>query len=1204
MNNTLIFLFLLINYGKNVYGATSNVKDPIDENDDPSNIDRRWMLYDLETNPYLDLKHPNFKGDFIRSIDEYYVYETKEYNMYKQTRYANMMNNTSFERKQFNCVISVLLHGRPNSREFYDYKIWSSQAAIIKDEVISKQKYGKFILYAPFISRLNFLGHGALHTHINFAYLVALRLTMTLKNISSDDTCYNYDVFLHAHCFGANILRFILSLSNDIWKIKDTSLLDLNSERTALAILEDNFKLTLRNIDIVTNKDSIKPNKDPYFRGPKYYLYKNFQVDLRHKELTESLDEIFNDENVNYNNLSDDMLQDTNINYIKSEDTENQINRVIKRFHFYLLNKKISLMNISATGPPLSGVVWNLEDIKIGHQKKLRYKSILKIVPSFVKNNITRTRDVEELMYITNPKLLCHLAVEEKVDYNYNKNRGSLISYFKNVNYYADLDNDELVSMYTSLGLHSPAHMRSLSYFMLNFRNEFYNRIFKIPVHLSNINVSDNNYFISYLEENDVCSYVKNKYLEYFVSYVNELVNYNQKPSPYIPQRYAYKNPFLVHFKVPVDQKNNIYTSHSILGTGRTALLLYSYELYKHLSSSGLNNNDVIRGESEYFYDTYPFVYYNWMTYIANQKDRKKENIMKDVLLYSDNVNMDIVDNLFNVFTIFHYLKFFIFHNNAEDAKKNIYKMINQFSLPNLNNIFKKKEKKKIEFSMLKRNELNKQEKYLYDFFGIYTNFLKNFSNNNAFSYIPDDVFLIKHSTFKDHHNKNIDSLKEQIKNIHDFVKENKTFYEMKKKLNLMYNIDRTDNIVDDDEDIEELYKEFESYNDIQNLDIDNNNEDFNNSDKGTVNNYYGMYFHIKRILNLKDAFVNIKQVNSSYKNVQYVEFVIKNAKYENIEDNLNNLENNNYCLFNYDEEIDLSYIVHFCNYNQQIYYNLYKRYTSNSIYVLEKLSDCELDNYKYLKLCENAILLKRFFHKELDVILSEVHKKELRKMYEMRTSIERGINARNIFSLSNDSLVAVLHNKNENMTNIKINVCFKVSDVSKNKNLFFKDKLPEPEYDFKDNVNSMNNSVFCTHVSLPVKINTRLIKSLNDIYLRAIRYISKDKHFQSIFNITEDEGSYKSFVYFFDKFSYVYDLRSTYKNSEEITSFTTPQNFTWKYFYYLLKYDINTEFNNEEFLHNFFYEEDNETVKPLNGNIFEDFLMHFTAFFYIFKVN
>ncbi|CRH02529.1 conserved Plasmodium protein, unknown function [Plasmodium relictum] len=1203
MYNALIFLFLFINYCKNASGTISNGKDQKNNKDDSLDIDDKWILYDLETNPYIDLRHPNFKGDFIRTIDEYYVYETKEYNAYKKERYNNLMNNKEFEKKQFNCVISFLIHGRPNSREVNDYKIWSSQANIIKNEAMSKQKYSKFISYAPFISCSNFLGSGGVHSHVHFAYITALRISMTLKNLISDDTCYNYDVFFHSHCFGANIIRMILSLNNDIWKIMNIPLINLDSERNTLSILEDNFKLTLTNINIITDKDSIKVNKDPYFKGLKYYLYNSFQVNLRNKKLTEQLDEIFNDEDINYNDLNEDMLKDTNINYNKSYDIGNRLNRVIKRLHYYLLNKKINLLNITSTAPPLSGVVWKLEDIKIGHQKKVRFKNILKIIPSFIKHRILKTRDVEELLYITNPQLFCLLSVEEKVDYDYNKNRGSLISYFKNVSYYSDLDNDELVSMYTSLGLHSPAHMRSLSYYMLNFRNEYYNRVFKIPAHLSNINVSDNGYIIDYIQRNDVCSYVKPKYLEYFVSYVNELVNYNQKPAPYIPQRLVYKNPFLIHFKVPVNQKNNIYTSHSILGTGRTALLLYSYDIYKHISESGFSNKNALENELDNFYDIDPFIYYNWMTYVGNQTERTKEKFMKDLFLYSDNINMNIVENLFNMFTSSHYLKFFIFHIHTKvNSIENLYKIINRFSLPKFNTVLGKKEIKKIKLSLLKSNELNKKEKQLYDYFSIYTNFLKNFSYNNAVSYIPQDSLLNKHKDFKEYQNKNINSLKEELRKIHKFVQENKTFYQMKKKLKHMHNIKGIDNMVSDDKENEEIYDEFENYNDIENV---SDYRSMYSSDEGRVNNYSGMYFHIKRSLSLKNAFQNIRATNTLYNNVQYIEFVIKSAKLENVEDNLNDLKNTNYCLFNYDDKFSLSYIVNFCNYNQEIYSNIKKYYTSNSIYVLENLKDCNLKKYKNLKLCENSILLKKLFHTDLDTVLSNLHYKEFKRMIEMKKAIEKGINKEDIFSLSNDSLVTILHSRNGNITNFQINVCFKVYDVSSNKDLFFRDDKAERESDDQnDSSFKKSNSVFCTHVNLPVKIDHQLIKSLNNIYMRAIHNIMENNQFQNEYGINEPTESYKSFVYFFNKFSYVYNLKDIYENENDINLFSTPQNIKWDQFYNLLNYEINTDFNNEQFLQNFFYDKKTVIVKPFQNNILKDFLMHFTVFFYLFKVN
>ncbi|SBT80797.1 conserved Plasmodium protein, unknown function [Plasmodium malariae] len=1242
MNHVIIFLLLLINYGKYVTGNENEGKSPNDNSEsDDNDLDEKWKLYPLETNPFIDLLHPNFKGDFIRCIDEYYIYETKEYNEYKIQRYNSLKNNKKFQKKQFNCAINILVHGRPNSRNTNDYKIWSAPANIMKHEAMLKKKYSKYILYTPFVSLTNFLGTEGLYTHVNYAYIIANRLSLTFKNMLEDDTCYNYDVFIHSHCFGANIVRLILTSHKDIWKILDTSFINSTYEREVLSILDDNFKLSLKDINILTDRSHIQIRKDPYFKTCKNYLYKSFQRKITNKKETMHFDDIFDDYNVKYDVFKEDfnrMYNSTNYNdgdnttsddILKSpiekndeeneqpsyrKGKENQVNRFVKRLHFYVLNKKFNLLGITATGPPLSGFVSNMEDIKVGHQKFTRYKFLFRTLPSSLRSKMFKTRDAQELIHVVNPQLLCLLAVNEKINYDYTNDEGSLITFFKSVSYYSDLDNDELMSMHSSLGLHSSFHMRSLSYYLLNFRNEYFHRTYSIPVYLSDINVSNNYPFFEYLKKCDVCSNIKHKYIEQFVSYINEIVNYEQKPQPFIPNRYVYKNPFLKHYVVPYVQEN-IYSSHSILGTGRTYLLLYSFDIYRHIAITGFSNNNVVTNNIEIISDSDPLVFYNWLTYSGNQNYLNCENFIQDVFVYSDNLNMNMMKNLFNVFLTTHYVKFFIFtKTNSADIYRSLYRTLRSFSLPLSNVILRKQRKKDVIFPLLSTTELDYQEGLVYEYLGVFTNFLRNYSQNNSYFNITDDNFLISQRAFKKLQKRYIKGLKLKLKEMDVFIKENKTFKDIKNKIQRMYNIENTrcsnEGDLENNENVVD-FSTFESYLIEDSSDDDSDDSSSSTSNNNTATSYvkhHGIYLHIKRSMFLKEAFESIRAYNESYNYVYFIEFIIRNAMHEHIEDHLNNLSEVNSCLFGINEEIELSYISKYCNYDQQAYFHIKKNYNSKRIFSVRGLIDCSHEKYSHLKICENSILLKKFFHKSLDTIVSGLHDKEKKRMTEMRGAIEKGMEVSDILSLSNDSLAAVFHNKNEDIANFTINACFKVLDTSDIDNFFFKDDDKEGNTEdlkgrekFKDAHN--HDMIFCTQVTLPVFLNKLVIKSVNDVYLRAIRNIMKNGFFRDVYSLRGNDEPYDSFVYFFDNFSYVYNIKKRYESINKIRTFNTPQTIKWNYFYYLLKYDSKINYNDDVFLKEFFYGKTFNTVKPRIDNIMHKFMTHFTVFFYLFKV-
>ncbi|GAB68938.1 hypothetical protein PCYB_143660 [Plasmodium cynomolgi strain B] len=1410
MNYVIIFFLLLIKYGKSVIGTEAQNTNPNNDNNpyDESEIDEKWRLYQLETNPFIDLKHPNFNGDFIRCIDEYYVYETKEYNAYKKERYNNIKNYKTFEKKQFNCAINLFAHGRPNSRNANDYKIWSAAANINKYQAMLQKKYSKYIIYTPFISLSNFLGTQGLYTHLNYAYLLANRMALTFKNMMEDDTCYNYDVFIHSHCYGANIIRLMFTLDNEIWKLMDKALINVTYEREVLAILDDNFKLTLKDINIITDKSNIQYRKDPYFKIHKYYLYKSFQSKLSKKNVSEGFDDIFNDHNVTYGVLpqasssadqdrggksSIDSLvaqpgtsgaqgggeeeeeeeetesdnDDEFIFYIKqkkaSKKGRRSSNRSLKRLHTYLLNKKFNLLSIVSTGPPLVGIVSNMEDIRVGHQKLMRYKFMFQNVPSFLRSKLLKTRDAQELLHVVNPGLLCLLALHEKLNYNYEKDTGSLISLFKNVNYYSDLDNDELMSLHTSLGLHSTLHMRSLSYYILNFRNEYYHRTYTLPAHLSNINVSNNYAFFEYIKNNKVCSQIKNSELERFVSYLNEIVNFDQKPQPYIPHRQIYKNPFLAHYVIPYMQENNIYTPHSILGTGRTSLLLYSYDIYKHIAMNGFSDRNVIKNDISFLYDADPFIYYNWMTYVGNQNDVDQDNFIKDFYVYSDNVNMNLMQNLFNMFVSTHYVKFFIFSkNNTADVYRSLHRTLRTFSLPINKVVLRRQKEKKINFPLLKNAQLDHDDNVIYEYMCRYTNFLKTFSYFNSLQYITNETFILNHETFKKYQNDRMGELRNEIKKAHKFIEENSSFSDMKHKLSAMYNIENTANSNERELEVNEEIGDlttFESANYAleESKENSNSNDSIQNIDRTYVT-YHGIYVNIRRTMTLMEAFQSISMYNSIYENMQYIEFLIKGSAYNDVEDHLNNLDDINSCLFDKNEDIELDFISKYCNYDQQAYFHIKKLYSSRNLYVLKSLKHCNYPKYRYLKLCENLNLLKTFFQSDLSVTLSTLHEREKKRMANMRDAIEREIHESDILSISNDSLAAIFHYKNEDISTFKINACFIIPEKPLIQNLFSneedkqsteegakmktvrkvsdghvsasaidlnamtgsttsldsnasslsgspgstsslhsleslssyhgvvsdvietgyelerelglvaqmgmglgsgsnKEQQKEKEMEKKERErkemekkerekkerekkerekkerekkerekierektereksdnsyahsssshNSSGQNVFCTEVTLPVLLRRNVLKSAHDIYMRAIRNVMQSTHFRRAFNIREGEEPYESFIYFFDKFAYVYNKKNKYARTGDVKTFNTPQNIKWNYFYYLLKYGSGTNYNNEVFLENFFYGKESNLVKPKKDNILKEFLVHFTVFFYLFKLD
>ncbi|KYO00709.1 hypothetical protein PGSY75_0811600 [Plasmodium gaboni] len=1209
MNHVIIFLLLLINFGTNVYGQDNAEHSANNINGKEEEVEDRWKLYALETNPFLDLKHPNFNGYFVRSIDEYYVFETKTYNDYMKERYKNLENNNSFTKKQYHCALAVFHHGRPNAKQVNDYKIWSAPANILLNEIMHKKKYDKFMLYTPFVSVNNFLGREGLHSHVNFAFIIVNRLALTIKNALKDDTCHTYDLYLHGHCFGGNIIRIISSLSKDLWKIFQKEVINFKYEREALAIIDSSFHLTLKDINIVTDRDSIEVRKDPYFKKDRYYLYKDFKYKEPNKPISETFDDVFEDEDIGYHRLKDlDNPENVHSAHEVPDEYDNLL-RPVKRLHFYLLNKKINLHGITVTGPPLSGTFSKMEDIDVGHQAFFKQKYIVKYLPYHLKRaTMHKFRDVEEVLLIYNSELFCLLSIHEKFSYDYTNNIGSLMTFFKSVNFYSDLDNDEIVSMHASLALHSPLHMRSLTYYLLNIRNEYYYRAFRIPSHLSDINVSNNYPFFEYLKNNNVCSSVSSRHIEQLISYVNEAINFNQKPKPLIPQRVIYKSPYLEHFVLPYIPDKSIYTPHTILGTGRTYLLLYTFDIYKHIAGTAFNNSYVLTNDKELLYDSDPFIYYNWTSHVGDQNNVQTNYFMQDIYVYSDNVNMNIVDNLFNLFTSSNLVKFFIFNkNHSSDVYKSLYRTVEKFSLPMVDIVLRKQRKKYIEYPFLKNDKFNDEENLVYEYINNYTNYLKNFSFNNSKVYISNDNFMTNHETFKKYHSEGINSLKEQLSSLHKFAQENKTFYQMKKKFESIHNMNKmnsSNNESFNEEQLQEMYEEYDDFNNIEKPtqdETENSNEE--NKSKLDVN-YHGIYLLIKRTLSLKEAFQSLKSYNSLYYNIKYIEFIIKNSYLEHVDDHISNIDDVSSCLFNHDDDISLAYIAKYCNYNQRLYFNIKKNYISREIYTVPKLKYCEKPKYKHLKICENSILLKFYFRSDLETILSNINKREFKRLTQMKESIETGIDREDIFSLTNDSLVTLFHQRNDDITNLPVNACFKVSSISNMNDFFFKKNNSENSSTVKKNSNDLNDNIFCTQVTLPVILNKLTVKSINDIYLRAISNVMKYKQFKSIFQLADDEEPYDSFIYFFDKFTYIYNVRTFYENYNEIETFNTPQNLKWNYFYYLLKNGLNTDYNNERFLQNFFYGEHVNLVKPLRENILKNFLKHFTVFFYLFKVD
>ncbi|EAA16576.1 hypothetical protein [Plasmodium yoelii yoelii] len=1268
-----------------------------------NDIDEKWMLHPLETNPFIDLQHPNFKGDFVRSINEYYVFETKEYNAYKKERYNNIKNGIPFEKKQFHCAFNLLLHGRPNSRNADDYRIWSPQITLIKYDAMLKKKYHKYFLYAPYVVITNFVGNEGIHAHANYAFLITNRLSMTFKHLLKDDTCHTYDVFVHAHCVGGNIGRIVFTLDRDIWKTVNLSLIDIQNERTTLAILNHNFKRTLTDVNIITDKSTIKYRSDPYFKKHHHCLYKSFKFVPKKKRLTDYFEEMFSDHNVEYDSLEsvnkqlykkklsklkkskyssskrmrnpfkmdEDLTSNIKSDYSEdedeeisdstsvfdpnnnsydnfqysyqtldnddSEDDEEVISlKFVKRLHYYILNKKFNLLGFTATGSPLSGLYANMEDVTIGYQNVSKYRHIIKYIPKIVTSKLAKLRDFKELIYLINPELFCLLAVNEKLNYNYKKNIGSLMGFFKNVNFYSDLDNDEVVSLYSALGIHSSMHMRSLSYYILNIRNEYYLRLYNIPVHLSDINVSNNYPFFNYIKHNPICKHVPSHNLGQFISFINEIVNFDQKPRPYIPNRYVYKSPKLTHFVIPMAVSSNIYTPHSILGSGRTNLLLYTYDMYRHISHKLVSEDNVFTSDTEYSYEGDPFIYYNWLTYVGDQNNMKSRSFMKKIYLYSDNLNINTVDNLINSFVNIHYTKVFIFDkNNPVDAYRHLYRTLNNFSIPIGRISFSVGNKKKLSFLSLSTPKISRDEAIIYEYINRYTNFIQNYILMNSLYSIKYENHILTHKAFKEYHQKAVERLKKQLKIVESFVKAHKTFNGMKQALRDSFNMYKntyderssslTEEIIyernessdsrgstsNDDAPINtDIYinkelGDLESFIESYYPDPDSVGENFSNEnskhdDSSSYDNYYGTYLLVKSNTKIKSVYEYLLKYDKKYKNAKYIEFIMKNEMYGDINDQLNNIENGSSCLFSVNDKVKISYIIDYCNYDKKSYFLFNKAYKSKNIYSVPSHDACETPEYSYFKLCQNASLLRKFFTKRLDTEIGHIHRKELKRISTMKSSIESNMDSTHLFSISNDSLVSIIHDQNEDITTFDVNACFTVSAKTTLGNIFNVNSRMDPE-----TINtSINNSIFCTPVSVPVVSNRPIMKSINDIYIRAIVDIIKNEQFRELMSIPEKLNPYYSFIYFFDKFAYVYKPKSWYKNMNRVKMFIPPQTIKWNMFYYLLRNDISTVYNNEEFLYEFFYGNKSTSVKPLVKNILKPFLSHFTLFFYLYKVD
>ncbi|SCM26396.1 conserved Plasmodium protein, unknown function [Plasmodium berghei] len=1298
MYNFILLFLLFVKYG---YVVCSDSSDNISfEND----IDEKWMLHPLETNPFIDLQHPNFKGDFVRSINEYYVFETKEYNEYKKERYNNIKNNIPFEKKQFHCAFNLLLHGRPNSRNADDYRIWSPQVALIKYDVMLKKKYHKYFLFAPYVVITNFVGNEGIHAHANYAFLITNRLAMTFKNLLKDDTCHTYDVFVHAHCVGGNISRIVFTLDRDVWKTVNLSLINISNERTILAILNDNFKRTLTDVNIIADKSTIKYRKDPYFKNHHHCLYKSFKFVPPKKKLTDYFEEMFSDHKVEYDSLEnvskqlnkkknskfkkskyadnkrmrDSFKMDENLtsniksDYSEGEDEDEGTSesttvldsnnntydnfqysyqtldsddseddeiislKFVKRFHYYMLNKKINLLGYTSTGSPLSGLYANMEDVTIGYQNVSKYRHIIKYIPKFFTSKLAKLRDFKELIYLINPELFCLLAVNEKLNYNYKKNVGSLMGFFKNVNFYSDLDNDEVVSLYSSLGIHSSMHMRSLSYYILNIRNEYYLRIYNIPVYLSDINVSNNYPFFNYIKNNSICKHVPSHNLGQFISFINEIINFDQKPKPYIPNRYVYKNPKLSHFVIPMTVSNNIYTPHSILGSGRTNLLLYTYDMYRHISHKLVSDDTVFTNNTEYSYERDPFIYYNWLTYIGDQNNMKIRGFMKKIYLYSDNLNMNTVDSLINSFVNIHYTKFFIFDkNNPVDAYRHLYRTLNNFSIPIGRISFNVGNKKKITFPSLSTPEISRDEAIIYEYINRYTNFIQNYVITNSVHSIKYENYISTHKSFKEYHQKAFDRLKRQLRIVESFVNTYKTFNDMKQALRDSFNMYKnvydekgsplteeiiyerneppnymggtshddapinTDNYIN--KELGDLKSFVESYHsDPDSVGGNFLNENSKQDDSSSFDNYYGTYLLAKSDIKLKYVYEYMLKYDKKYKNARYIEFIMKNEMHGDIHDQLNNIENSLSCLFSLNDKIKISYIIDYCNYDKKSFFLFNKSYKSKNIFSVPSQDACTTPKYSYLKLCQNASLLRKFFTNKIDTEIGHIHKKEIKRISTMKRSLESNIDIMNIFSISNDSLVSIIHDKNEDITTFDVNACFIASAKPTLGNIFNVNSRMDPET-MRTNI---NNSIFCTPVTVPVILNRPIMKSINDIYIRAIIDIIKNIEFRELMSIPEKSYPYHSFIYFFDKFAYVYKKKKWYKNINEVNMFIPPQTIKWNMFYYLLRHDISTVYNNEEFLYDFFYGKKSTSVKPLVKNILKQFMSHITLFFYLYKVD
>ncbi|SCN63014.1 conserved Plasmodium protein, unknown function [Plasmodium chabaudi chabaudi] len=1286
------FILLLLLFVK--YGAYVLCSSPSDDLGFESEIDKKWKLHPLETNPFVDLQHPNFRGDFIRSINEYYVFETEEYNAYKKERHNNIKNNIPFEKKQFHCAINVLLHGRPNSRHADDYRIWSPQMTLIKYEVMLKKKYHKYVVFAPFVVMTNFAGDEGVHAHANYAFLIANRMAMTFKNLKDDDTCHTYDVLMHSHCVGGNIGRIAFTLDKEIWKTANISLINMENERTVLAILNDNFKRILTDVNIITDKSTIKYRKDPYFKNNEYCLYQSFKYTPGKKKLTDDFEDIFDDYKVDYDSLwsmenslnkkklsrrsksknssgknfgssfkghanldssdEEDAFESMNVpgpsnntydnfhysyqhtNSDLSDDDEDQISiKFVKRLHYHILNKKFNLLGATLTASPISGIYSNMEDLTIGYQHFSKYRHYLKWVPKYIAHKLGKVRDYKELFYLVNPEMLCLLAVNEKLNYNFRQNTGSLMTLFKDVNYYSDLDTDEMVSFYSALGIHSSMHMRSLSYFILNIRNEYYLRLYNIPAYLSDINVSNNFPFFNYIKNNPICKHVPDHNLGQFISFVNEIINYDQKPKPYIPNRYVYKNPKLSHFVLPTNMSDKTYTPHAVIGSGRTNLLLYTYDVYRNVSRKQASEDNVLTSDVLFEYEGDPLIFYNWLSYIGDQNDMKRRNFMQKIYLYSDNININVVDNLINAFSTTHYTKFFIFDkNHPVDAHKHLHRTLNNFSIPIQIVSFSVGNKKKITFPILNTPKIDRDEAIAYEYINRYTNFLQNHVIRNSFYTTTDRNYILTHKTFKGYQQKAVDRLRDQIKVVKNFINSHKTFNEMKKALRDSFNMYKnsyyeydppseeiiyernelpnylgvtshgtapinTDNYINHElGDLESFVEE--NYPNPIGLDEGVSNDDSSQYDLSYYDNYNGTYLLVNSDLKLRSVYKYMLKYSKIYKNTKYIEFVMKNEMRGDVHDQLVNVENGSSCLFDFNDNIRVSYIIDYCNYDKKSYFLFYKEYKSKNIYSVPSQDLCESAEYSYLKLCQNISLLKKFFTKTLDTQLSEIHKDEMKRMTKIKNAIEDNIDFKNILSISNDSLVSIIHDKNEGITTFDINACFTVSAKLTLGNIFNVNSQIDPET-ARTNI---NNSIFCTPVSVPVAVNRPIMRSINDVYIRAIFNIMKDQQFREYMRIPVNSNPYHSFIYFFDKYAYVYKKRKWYKNMNHVKMFIPPQTIKWNMFYYLLRNNSHTAYNNEMFLYDFFYGKKSADIKALSRNIMKPFLSHFTLFFYLYKVD